>query len=42
MKIRLALLCALCMLLTGCGYWVVEEAPIQVGSPVIHASSVPE
>ena len=32
MKIRLALLlCALMLLLCGCGYWVVEDAPVQVG-----------
>ena len=33
MKIRLALLlCALMLFLCGCGYWVVEDAPVQVGS----------
>ena len=32
MRFRLALLlAALAVLLTGCGYWVVEDAPVQVG-----------
>ena len=35
MKKRLALLiCLLALLLTACGYWVVEEAPVQVGASV--------
>ena len=43
MKIRLALLlCMLCVLLTACGYWIVEDAPVQVGSAVVRATSVPE
>lgn len=42
MKIRLALLlCALSLLLTGCGYWLVEDAPVQVGDPVIRATLAP-
>ena len=33
MRLRLAmLLIATAVLLTGCGYWVVEDAPVQVGS----------
>lgn len=33
MKMRLALLIILtAMLLGGCSYWVVEDAPVQVGS----------
>lgn len=33
MRFKLALLlAATALLLTGCGYWVVEEAPVQVGS----------
>ena len=33
MRIRLALLLlATAVLLSGCGYWVVEDAPVQVGS----------
>ena len=42
MKIRLliALLAAL-TLLTACGYWVVEEAPIQVGEAVIRVTPIP-
>lgn len=36
MKLRLAMLiCILAALLTACGYWVVEEAPVQVGSPYV-------
>ena len=36
MKIRLAaLICLIALLLSGCGYWVVEDAPVQVGSSVI-------
>ena len=42
MKIRLALLCVLCTLLTGCGYWIVEDAPVQVGSPVVCTTAIPE
>ena len=34
------LLCVLCMLLTGCGYWLVEDAPVQVGSPVVRQAPV--
>lgn len=42
MKLRLALLlCVLSLLLTGCGYWLVEDAPIQVGNPVVHATLAP-
>ena len=43
MKLRLAiLLLALALLLCGCGYWAVEEAPIQVGDSVILITPVPE
>lgn len=36
MKIRLAaLLCLIALLLSGCGYWVVEDAPVQVGSAAV-------
>lgn len=43
MKMKLALLlCLLSMLLTACGYWIVEDAPVQVGSPVVRATSVPQ
>ena len=42
MRIRLVLLCVLCMLLTGCGYWIVEDAPVQVGSAVVRTTSIPE
>jgi len=43
MKIRLVLLvCVLSLLLTGCGYWVVEDAPVQVGSSLVRTTSVPE
>ena len=29
-------------LLGGCGYWAVEEAPVQVGDAVIRVTQVPE
>ena len=33
MRFRLALLLLACaVLLSGCGYWVVEDTPVQVGS----------
>lgn len=36
MKIRLALLiCALAVMLTACGCWIVEEEPVQVGHAVV-------
>lgn len=36
MKIRLAaLICMIALLLSGCAYFLVEEAPVQVGSAVI-------
>ena len=36
MKIRLALLiCTLAVILTACGYHLVEEDPVQVGSAVV-------
>ena len=42
MKFRLLiLLLAALTLLCGCGYWAVEEAPIQVGEPVILITPVP-
>lgn len=43
MKLRLiALLALLCLLLGGCSYWVIEEAPVQVGSAYIRATAAPE
>ena len=43
MKMKLALLlCLLSLLLTACGYWIVEDAPVQVGSSVVHTASVSE
>ena len=42
MKIRLLiLLLAVLMLLTGCGYWAIEQAPIQVGESVVRVTPVP-
>lgn len=39
MKIRLAILIGLmAVLLSGCSYWLVEEAPVQIGSPVMQES----
>ena len=36
MKMRLALMITLlALLLSGCSYWVVEDAPVQVGSSVV-------
>ena len=35
MRSLLALLVLLALLLGGCGYWAVEEAPITVGDAVI-------
>lgn len=41
-KVRLALmLCALALMLSGCGYWLVEDAPVRVGSPEIRATLPP-
>ena len=41
MKRRLALLAAvIALLLSGCGYHIVEEAPVQVGSSIASTSSV--
>ena len=38
MKIRLAILiCLISCMLSACGYWVVEEAPVQVGPSVVQA-----
>ena len=38
MKIRLAILiCLISCMLSACGYWVIEEAPVQVGSSVVQA-----
>lgn len=43
MRMKLALLlCLLSMLLTACGYWIVEDAPVQVGSAMVSATSIPE
>jgi len=40
MKLKLALiLLALALCLAGCGYSVVEENPVQVGSPSVRAES---
>jgi len=37
MKIRLAaLICLIALLLSGCSYFLVEEAPVQVGSAMVH------
>ena len=42
MRFRLALLlAALAVLLTGCGYWVVEDAPVQVGAPAAQSTLPP-
>ena len=42
MKIRLALLiCILAVMLSACGYWVVEEDSVQVGSAVVRISPAP-
>ena len=38
----LLLIAALVPLLGGCGYWAVEEAPVQVGDAVIRVTQVPE
>lgn len=41
MKKRLALLiAAIALLLCSCGYHIVEEAPVQVGSPIVRANPV--
>ena len=38
MKLKLALVLAvLAMLLSGCGYMLVEEAPVRVGSPSVQS-----
>ena len=43
MKMKLALLlCLLSLMLTACGYWIVEDAPVQVGSSVVRTESVSE
>ena len=43
MKLRLALLiCLIACMLSACGYWVVEDAPVQVGSAVVRTTSIPE
>jgi len=35
-KLRLAaLLAAIVLLLSACSYWVIEDAPVQVGSAVV-------
>ena len=40
MRLRLILLMiATAVLLTGCGYWVVEDAPVQVGSAYVSSAS---
>lgn len=41
MRIRwIALLLLLAALLSGCGYWVVEENPVQIGSPTVQESTL--
>lgn len=41
-KLRIVLLLiAICMALTACGYSVVEEMPVQVGSPVSRNVELP-
>ena len=43
MRLRLALLlAAMAVLLTGCGYWVVEESPVQIGSAVLQENALNE
>lgn len=38
MKIRLAaLICLIACLLSACSYWVVEDAPMQVGPSTVQA-----
>ena len=40
MRLRLAmLLIATAVLLSSCGYWVVEDAPVQVGSAYVSSGS---
>ena len=40
MRLRLMLLLiATAVLLSGCGYWVVEDAPVQVGSAYVSSAS---
>ena len=40
MRLRLMLLLILAaVLLTGCGYWVVEDAPVHVGSAYVSSAS---
>ena len=40
MRLRLILLMiATAVLLTGCGYWVVEDTPVQVGSAYVSSAS---
>lgn len=42
MKIKwLIVLLAALTLLGGCGYWAVEEAPVQVGNSVIYITPIP-
>lgn len=41
MRVRLfALLILLAVLLSGCGYWVVEERPVQIGSAVAQENAL--
>ena len=43
MKIRLAILIGLiAVMLTACGYWVVEESPVQIGSAVLQENALNE
>ena len=40
MKLKLALLIVvLSLLLSGCGYMLVEDAPVRVGSPSVQVDS---
>ena len=42
MRWRMAILvCALCLMLTGCGHALVEAAPLRVGNPVLQATPEP-
>ena len=41
MKRLIALLVGLMLLLSACGYWPVEEAPVQVGDAVIRLTPTP-
>ena len=43
MKIRLAILIGLiAVMLTACGYWVVEESPVKIGSAALQENALNE